>query len=352
MTTKATLTRHQSQISDSQPAMRLDQVGRWRWRILSSGLLLLLGVGGLTWLAGMWAKVNLAKQFPPSGQLIDVGGYNLHLDCRGQGNPTVLLEAGLNDFSVQWALVQPAVAQFTQVCTYDRAGLGWSEPSPHPRTSATMVDELHTLLTKAGVTGPYLLVGHSFGGINLRRFAHQYPATVQGLVLVDSAHEAQAVRIPALRSAAEQLIEQFRLLSRLNQFGLLALAPTQIPNRGLPPAALAQYQARLATSDYFAAAIAESQAFYTSVDDTSVIKLGSLGNLPLIVLSRGQGAPLPGLTTDENEAYEQSWRNLQAELTALSSNSQQWLAEHSGHDIPLQQPDLVIAAIRQMVQNK
>lgn len=351
MSTKATLTPPQNQISASHPSMRLDQVMRWLWRVLIGGLVLLLGLGGLTWLAGTWAKANLAKQSPAPGQLIDVGGYNLHLHCQGQGNPTVLLEAGLNDFSVQWALVQPAVAQFTQVCAYDRAGLGWSETSPHPRTSATMVDELHTLLTKAGVTGPYVLVGHSFGGINLRRFAHQYPATVQGMVLVDSAHEAQAVRIPALRSAAEQLIEQFRPLARLNRFGLLALAPTQIPNRGLPPDALAQYRARLATTDYFAAAIAESQAFYTS-DDASVVKLGSLGNLPLIVLSRGQGAPLPGLTTDENEAYEQSWRRLQTELTALSSNSQQWLAEHSGHDIPLQQPDLVVEAIRQMVQSK
>jgi len=351
MTTKATLTRQQDPISDSHPARRPTRVGQWFRRILIGGLILLLTLGGLTWLAGARAKATLAKQTPAPGQLIDVGGYNLHLDCQGQGHPTVLLEAGLNDFSVQWALVQPAVAEFTQVCAYDRAGLGWSEPSPHPRTNATMVDELHTLLTKAGVTGPYVVVGHSFGGINMRQFAHQYPASVQGLVLVDSAHEAQVARIPALRTAAQQLIEQFGLLDRLNRFGLLALAPTQIPNRGLPADALAQYRARLATSDYFAAAIAESQAFYTS-DDASVVKQGSLGNLPLIVLSRGQGAPLPGLTTAENETYEQSWRSLQAELAALSSHSQQWLAEHSGHDIPLQQPELVIAAIRQILQNK
>jgi pimeloyl-ACP methyl ester carboxylesterase len=313
---------------------------------------LLLALTGLLWLAGTWAKANLAQQVPPPGQTIDVGGYKLHLDCRGQGRPTVLLEAGLGDFSVQWALVQPAVAQFTRVCTYDRAGLGWSERSPHPRTSAMMVEELHTLLNRAGETAPYLLVGHSFGGITMREFARQSPATVAGLVLVDSAHEGQATRLPALRNAATQLRQQFRLLSRLNTFGLLALAPTQIPNRGLPVDALAQYRARLAASDYFDAAIAESTAFYTSNNDTSAVKLASLGDLPLLVLSRGQAAPLPGLTAAEHAAYEQSWRSLQAELATLSSNSQQQIAEQSGHDIHLQQPDLVIAAIRQLVQSK
>jgi pimeloyl-ACP methyl ester carboxylesterase len=244
------------------------------------------------------------------------------------------------------------VAQFTRVCTYDRAGLGWSERSPHPRTSAIMVEELHTLLNRAEETAPYLLVGHSFGGITMRQFARQYPATVTGLVLVDSAHEGQGTRLPALRNAAAQLRQQFRLLSRLNAFGLLALAPTQIPNRGLPADALTQYRARLATSDYFAAAIDENAAFYTSTDETSAVELASLGDLPLLVLSRGQGAPLPGLTAAANDAYEQSWRTLQAELVALSSNSQQRIAEQSGHDIHLQQPDLVIAAIRQLVQGR
>jgi len=352
MTTKAAFTPRQNQISDTRASMRPYQVGPWLRRILIGGLVLLLALTGLTWIAGTWAKARLAQQTPPPGRLIDVGGYKLHLHCRGQGQPTVLLEAGLNDFSVQWALVQPAVAQFTQVCTYDRAGLGWSEPSPRPRTSATMVDELHILLTQAGITGPYVLVGHSFGGINMRLFARQYPDSVVGLVLVDSAHEAQGARVPALRTATEQLIQQFRLLSRLNGFGLLALAPTQIPNRGLPADALAQYRARLATSGYFDAAIAESAAFYKGSNAAAAIKPVDLGDLPLIVLSRGQGAPLPGLVAAENEAYEQSWRILQAELAALSSNSQQWVAEQSGHELQLQQPELVITAIRQLVQSK
>lgn len=323
-----------------------------RRHLLGSGLGLLLALAGGLWLAGRWAKIKLANQYPPPGQLIDVGGYKLHLACRGQGSPTVLLEAGLNDFSVQWALVQPVVAQFTRVCAYDRAGLGWSEPSPHPRTSATMIDELHTLLRKAGESAPYVLVGHSFGGITMRGFAQQYPEQVAGLLLVDAAHEAQRARIPALDTAFTQLRQQFQMLARLNTFGLLALAPTQIPDRGLPAAALAQYRARLAASPYFDAALAESSAFYISMADIATTEPTSLGDLPLIVLSRGLAGPLPGITAADNAEMEHTWRTLQAELAALSTHSQQQVAASSGHEIHLQQPDLVVAAIRQLVQRQ
>jgi pimeloyl-ACP methyl ester carboxylesterase len=336
----------------AQPAASPRPIGRWRWWILVGGVLGLLALAGLIGLAGRWAKAKLTNQYPPPGQLIDVGGYRLHLDCRGQGSPTVLLEAGLNDFSVHWARVQPAVAQFTQVCTYDRAGLGWSDPSPHPRTPATMANELQTLLTRAGVTAPYVLVGHSFGGIQVRHFVRQAPGAVLGLVLVDSAHEAQGARTPHLRTALAQLTGQFRVLALLNRWGLIALAPAQIPNRGLPADALAQYRARLAVSGYFEAAIAESRAFATSLDDRTTHQPVALSDLPLIVISRGQPAPVPGLSASEQGQYEASWRRLQAELAASSANSQQWIASQSGHDSHLQQPELVIAAIQQLVEDE
>lgn len=331
---------------------RRQRLGRWLRRIVLGGLVLLLALGGAIWGAGRWAKANLRQRYPPPGKLIDVGGYKLHLACRGQGRSTVILEAGLNDFSVQWARVQPAVAQFTRVCAYDRAGLGWSEPSPHPRTRAVMVDELHTLLQNAGETGPYLLVGHSFGGITMRDFAQRYPARVVGLVLVDSAHEAQSVRIPALRSAAVQLLDQFRLFAVLDAWGVLALAPTQIPNRGLPPAALAQYRARLAATAYFDAALAESAAFYALGEAASPADSASLGDLPLIVLSRGQAAPLPGVSETAQAEVERTWRALQGALAALSTHSHQQIAKDSGHDIHLEQPELVIAAIHRLVQGQ
>jgi pimeloyl-ACP methyl ester carboxylesterase len=192
----------------------------------------------------------------------------MHLHCSGEGSPTVIMEAGLNDFSVLWALAQPEVMKFTRVCTYDRAGLGWSDPSPHPRSSESMVDELHRLLSRAEIKGPYVLVGHSFGGLLMRLFAHHHPAEVRGIVLVDSAHEEQLARIPAMQQASDQLLQQFGLLSTLSFLGLMALSPEQIPNRGLPDDALASYRALLATTGYFDAAIAESKTFYAELGYT------------------------------------------------------------------------------------
>jgi pimeloyl-ACP methyl ester carboxylesterase len=259
------------------------------------------------------------------------------------------LEAGLNDFSVQWALVQPDVSHFVRVCTYDRAGLGWSERSPHPRTRQVMAQELHTLLTNAGIQGPFVAVGHSFGGMVVRTFAQRYPDEVIGMVLVDAAHEAQLARIPALKNGAAALRQQFGLLAKLSALGLIALSPGQIPNRGLPDDALAHYRAVLATTGYFDAASVETTAFFNELEAAPDATPVPLGDLPLIVLSRGQAEPIAGQSAAESAQGEATWQLMQGELAGLSSNSQQRFAEQSGHYIQLQQPARVIDAIRQLV---
>ncbi|HXD09399.1 MAG TPA: alpha/beta hydrolase, partial [Anaerolineales bacterium] len=197
----------------------------WKWtkKIMAGLLVLILSLSALTWVAGIVAKSKLARENLPPGQLTDVGGYDMHLYCMGEGSPTVILEAGLNDFHVSWSKVQAEVATATRVCSYDRAGLGWSEASPHPRTSQVMAEELHTLLTNSGVAAPYILVGHSFGGIVMRQFAQQYPDEVAGMVLVDSAHEEQVTRLLFLKDSADEFISQFRTLSAMSSFGLMAL---------------------------------------------------------------------------------------------------------------------------------
>src|ERR1041384_6815725 len=146
--------------------------------LFQTGVLLSLHAGKV------WAQnESTPPPFPPPGRLVDVGGWRLHLNCTGEARasqPTVILEAGKGDFSVEWSLVQPGVAKFARVCSYDRAGDGWSELGPYPRTFHQIVYELHTLLDKAGVKPPFVLVGQSYGGWLVRLYAFTYPAEVAG----------------------------------------------------------------------------------------------------------------------------------------------------------------------------
>ncbi len=169
--------------------------------MIAGGIVLLLALLiGLIWVLGSKAKARLAAAYPPPGQMVDVGGYRLHIHCQGEsrpGTPTVVLEAPNGEAGLVWAAVQPEVAKFTRVCAYDRAGLGWSERSPKPRTIANITDELAALLAGAGVKPPYVLVGNSIGGLYARAYAHRHPDQVTGMVLVDATHEEQELRFPA-----------------------------------------------------------------------------------------------------------------------------------------------------------
>jgi len=307
---------------------------------------LAVGLPAGTWAAGTIAKRNLINNYPPPGQLVDIGGYKLHLACLGEGSPTVVLVAGLDDFSIVWSKVQPELAQTGRVCAYDRAGLGWSEGSPDPRTSQNMVRELHSLLVNAGEAGPYILVGHSFGGALVRLYAHDYPDEVAGIVFVDSVPDELFVRVPAWQKAIEQKLGLFRTLAPLSSMGLLALAPQSIPNRGFPEQALGQYRAISAATAYYQTGLAENRAFATNVAEVAAARVANFGTLPVVVLSRGYWDPMPGLSAEENAYAQSAWQVMQSELAALSTNSRQVIAEQSEHSIQLQQPDLVIEAVR------
>jgi pimeloyl-ACP methyl ester carboxylesterase len=161
---------------------------------ISQTFSLALVLSALLLLVALHASIRAQNEstqppFPPPGKLIDVGGWRLHLNCTGEARasqPTVILESGSGDFSVEWSLVQPGVARFARVCSYDRGGDGWSDLGPHPRTMRQIVYELHTLLDRAGVKPPLVLVGHSYGGWLMRFYASTYPAEVVGLVLVEA----------------------------------------------------------------------------------------------------------------------------------------------------------------------
>jgi pimeloyl-ACP methyl ester carboxylesterase len=301
--------------------------------------------------------VNFVSSQPaasePIGRLVDVGGYRLHLACQGDGNPTVVMEAAIGETGLLWSLVQPAVAQTTRACVYDRAGYGWSDPSPRPRTAEEMVQELHTLLGTAGIPRPYVLVGHSLGGLLVRLYAARYPQEVAGLVLVDAAHEQQYRRAP---KEIRELVPQFEEQMRQQLEGLKALIvsgsldPAMLPiPPGLPAAAADTFRALVAAGPKHVETLIAEQQAVQAIHVELAAAITSLGDLPLMVLSHGQPMVMPGLPDAVNQANEQLWQELQAELAALSSRGRLVVAQDSGHYIQLERPQLVIDAIAEVV---
>jgi len=281
------------------------------------------------------AEARDARENPPPGQLVDVGGYRLHLNCTGAGSPTVVVDAGLGDWSTSWSWVQADVEQATRICTYDRAGSGWSEPGPQPRTTQQFVAELHTLLETAQIPGPYVLAGHSLGGFTARLYAHDYPADVAGVVLIDSTSPSEDAQVPTGEAPGLSPESIIPALARVGVFRLLAGLPGTSPP--LPPEA---ERAHLAWS-------VRPRDFQTFLDEARGIPEGavrvravtSLGDIPLIVLSRGRA----------EGPSDATWQAQQTALLSLSSNSEQLVAEQSGHNVEFDQPEAASAAILKMV---
>ncbi len=298
-------------------------------------------------------RADLDK-YPPPGKLVDVGGYKLHINCVGEGSPTVVMECGLGGLSLVWSLVQTEVAKFTRVCTYDRAGYGWSESSSKPRTSQEMVEELHTLLTNAGIESPYILVGHSLGGLNLRLFASQYPDEVVGMVLVDAVPANAYSRIsPAFQHNMAATRRMFRSLSVITRLGLLRLlvqlrgtqaAPEFV--RKLPLEIQSVIVAKFLPKT-FETAIAESLLMETSTQQVGKSQLSD--NLPLVVLSHGINM-FSNMPDQQAKQAGLTWQELQGEIAKLSSKGSLQIAQTSGHNIHIDQPQLVVDAIRQIIK--
>jgi pimeloyl-ACP methyl ester carboxylesterase len=284
-------------------------------------------------------------RYPARGEMVDVGGYTLHLYCTGEeGAPTVVMDSGIGGTVLDWQLVQPEVAQFAHVCTYDRGGMGWSDPGAQPRTSQQFVEELHALLGNAGVQGPYVLVGHSFGGTNVQLYASQYPDEVAGMVLVDSADENEP-RDPRYARLAD--LQPSPVATKvLATIGISRLQTT--PNPELPPE-LATEQAAISSRTRHLYEVAdETSSLVESFNELYAAPM-SLGDEPLIVLSAGS-LQMPGLLQEPLDQFNEAHSEYQANLPRRSRNGKQIIAENSGHSIQYDQPDLVIDAIRQVVE--
>jgi pimeloyl-ACP methyl ester carboxylesterase len=329
-------------VSSPQLRRRRNRLVFWTVRILLGllALIVLLALGGATYEAIMAARDG--KRYPPPGQLVDVGGYRLHLHCIGQGSPTVVLDAGLGAFSLDWGAVQPEIATSTRVCTYDGAGLGWSDPGPTPRSPQQFASELHALLTKGGVEGPYVLVAHSISGKTARLFASQHPDEVAGMVLVDARHEhVDDHRAPEQLAADDAEQRQFQnMIKWMARFGVVRLlwAPAwpsaQPGSENLTPETRTAIGVLQARPRQIESALAEGAA---KMDSNNSLRTASLGATPLIVLASGQ-----------NVDHDPIWKEAQQIMTGLSSNSRLIIAQ-SGHAVHFEQPAQVVESIRQVV---
>lgn len=321
----------------------------WSFYILVS-----LIIGGIIY---QYISTRLYERaYPAPGKMVDIGGYRLHINCTGDNNggPTVILEAGTGCSSTDWALVQPEIAKFAKVCSYDRAGYGWSESSPKERTSRNIVEELHTLLNNAQVPKPYIIVGHSFGGLNARLYASMYPDEVAGVILVDSGHEDQFAKIPSSLTSSKVnlslMVFMFMTYTGINRL-LMHLPQMQKQFEKLPE----NYRKILSSQRSSVKNLKTTlQEGFKAKESCLQLKEagGFLGTKPLIVISAGKFPTKDemGISQENCDELCNALKTLQQALLSKSSNVKQIIATNSGHMIPLEQPDIIVEAVSEMLQ--
>ena len=301
----------------------------WRWTmrivVVLGAFLIVAALSGATyqWLA---TRKELAAT-PPPGHLVDIGGYRLHLWCTGDGAPAVILDTGLGGSSADWGFVQPDVARFTRVCSYDRAGMGYSDPGPSPRTARRIASELAELLVRGGIGGPVVLVGASIAGFDVRVFASDHPERAAGLVLVDASHEDQAHEVPPMA----------RFVPLLSTIGVLRVFGVSFGQR---IETLAPSVRQFARATSFRAA-----GYQTAADEIIHIRQSASEvsssrrklTIPVLVITGGRGA-------------DETWRQLQRDQASLSERGCLMIAHESGHVVSVEQPEVVVDAIRTVVE--
>ncbi len=302
------------------------------------------------------AAVGGGDLYLTRGRMIDAGGHRLNMYCVGSGSPTVVFDSGLEDWSPAWVTIQPEIAKTTRACTYDRAGNGLSDPGPMPRTTARIVSDLHTMLHNSGEPGPYILVGHSFGGINVRHYADRYLAQVAGLVLDDASAEQEVLYMTAkelrendagiakaqhfMGTCESQARRHFRGVAAKQLHKCLQLFFRGLPNPKDFPGSLDRVVVNEAEQPkQFAASASEFNNFTAAGERTLLREHRSYGSIPLriLVAYHHHGA---------SAKDERLWQRMHRQWLHLSSDAKYIAATKSGHYIQFDQPYLVISAIR------
>ena len=326
-------------------------------RVLRYLAVLLVGLGAVGATYQWRASASDAKRFPMPGERVDIGGRSLHLYCSGNGPVTVLLENGLGGNYAAWGLVQPAIAKFARVCNYDRAGMGWSDPSDRAARAEFVSDDLHRLVNAAGLKPPFVLVGWSAGGVFVRRYYRDYPDGIIGMVFVDSSQEQQRHRLSepgnteTHRREAEFQLAACRALAWTGAVRASGVMKQMAAALHMPADLESEMVAMENRTNYCSGVAHEMQGFEHDVSQSD--PPASLGDLPLVVLTRGRASSSKDYPTPVSQSQlaqlDQSWTTLQNELAALSSRSLHRIAKDSGHAIPIQAPDVVVAAVRDII---
>jgi pimeloyl-ACP methyl ester carboxylesterase len=315
--------------------------GSWLRRLLRILLALVMALGFAGFLYENVSEARDRRFNPIPGRLINLEGLKMHLDCTGQGSPTVILESGLGDSYISWRKVQPQMAKLTRVCSYDRAGLGFSGSSSRPRTSQVIAEELHALLRAADIAPPYVLVGHSMGGFDVRLFTSLYRSEVAGMVLVDSSHPDQENRFPPeLKNMEGGWLREAEFLEYTMPFGIPRLFDL-CESDPLPRTAECNFHSAREN-------VAEEKAFAESAAQAAAA--GPLGDLPLAVVSHDPDRPSSDLPADLAKPTNDAWEKMQEELAHLSSKGTQAVARNSGHYIQIDRPDMVIDAVQGVIE--
>ena len=284
------------------------------------------------WIQG---RRDLAVAAPP-GLMVDVGGYRLHLWCFGQGAPTVVFDSGLGGTAFDWYAVLRDVSGFTTACAYDRAGMGYSDAGPSPRTSRRIAGELAELVRLSETRLPVVLVGWSAGGVYVRVYASEHESQVAGLLLVDAAHEDQVAKLAAAGFSSD-LPVWARFVPAAAALGLLRLTgrPAGLRPETVPEPVRRFVQATAYRPSSYQAEYDEESHWSESSDEVRALRRPL--SIPVVVLSAGR-SPIPDVTT-----------SLQRDLLRLSARSCQIVAANSDHMIPMRAPDAVVRATRVVI---
>jgi len=240
------------------------------------------------------------------------------------------------------------LAKKTRTCAYDRAGLGWSDESQEPASLQSAVSDLQAVLRSEGNQQPVILVGHSYGALPVRAYAQQHPQNIKAIVLLDPASDFMAEKIPGYTDALDKAAAQFGNLAPLASLGFIAFSTESIPANQLQGEALNQYRAVLASGNFFKAAAAETAAMRNNLKAMQTVPQTALADIPVVIISRGQSEPIPGLPEHSAQTLEQTWAELQTDLVQRL-HARQVFAKQSGHNIQLSQPDLVYESVKPFI---